>query len=158
MLVQIQPDRPIHQRWCNPPGCIPKCRASKRLAPLSRPRSSISRAPGSEPGGWWCSAVRDCALSTRCGAVDAQPQERQIHPGLPLPFAAVEVTGLCSQALGCRSRPRCRSLVTSAAFIFCPRSPTAETTASEAVQCRCDSCRGHQFLQNPVAQPQSACL
>ena len=28
---------------------------------------------------------------------------------------------------------------------FSPRSPTAETTVSEAVQCRCNSCRGHHF-------------
>jgi hypothetical protein len=29
--------------------------------------------------------------------------------------------------------------------VSCPRSPTAETTVSEAVQCRCNSCRGHHF-------------
>ena len=35
--------------------------------------------------------------------------------------------------------------------VSCPRSPTAETTVSEAVQCRCNSCRGHHF-KAPVAQ------
>ncbi len=30
-----------------------------------------------------------------------------------------------------------------------PRSPTAETTASEAVQCRCKSCHGHHSNEEP---------
>ena len=40
---------------------------------------------------------------------------------------------------------------TRGCHFFCPRSPTAETTVSEAVQCRCNSCRGHHF-KAPVAQ------
>jgi hypothetical protein len=66
-----------------------------------------------------------------------RPMWVRIPPESHAPF--VQQPGLLASNEGTPGRHR------DGAPIFCPRSPTAEATRRDRVQCGCNSCRGHQI-------------
>lgn len=127
-----------------------------------RSRSSMYRAPRFERGGCRRNSCREYHFQThhishfsRCSPMQRQRAQTSssagaspaagtnFHPAIIFaPVAQCRGRGLKPREVSVQVRPGAHNLQSSPR----PCSPTAETAASKAVQCECESRRGHLFL------------
>ena len=119
--------------------------AGTTLAPVAQRRGS-----GLKP--------RSVSVRIRPGALFSLRDDRTNQPGRRDTFAALlAALPKWSQVFPPLHRLGERILASVShrrgGYSFCPRSPTAETSASRTDQCECNSRRGHQWNVNRTSEP-----